>query len=103
MEWRDGVFLVPEKYTAGIGSRKDQAEQSFLAALQARKRDGLHVSPNTRAGNFAPKVLHTTPEARDFSVKELAEAMNNLLKRGSIRTQAYEHDYKTYEELVSDR
>jgi RecA-family ATPase len=101
MEWRDGVFLVPEKYTAGIGSRKDQAEQSFLAALQARKRDGLHVSPNTRAGNFAPKVLHTTPEARDFSVKELAEAMNNLLKRGCVRTQVYEHDYKTHEELVA--
>jgi hypothetical protein len=71
-----------------------------LAALDAKKRDGLHVSQNNRAGNFAPKVLHTTPQARDFSAKELTEAMDNLLKRGRIRTQSYKHDYKTHEELV---
>lgn len=55
MEWRDGVFLVPEKYTAGSGSRKDQAEAAFLAALDASIRAGLHVSQNSHAGNYAPK------------------------------------------------
>ncbi len=29
MEWRDGVFLVPATYTAGSGSRKDQAGAAF--------------------------------------------------------------------------
>jgi hypothetical protein len=101
MEWRDGVFVIPEKFILGTGQRKDQAEGAFLAALEAKKRNGLYVSQNNRAGNFAPKVLHATPQARDFSAKELTEAMDNLLKRGCIRTQPYEHDYKTHEELVS--
>jgi RecA-family ATPase len=74
MEWRDGVFVIPEKFSVGTGQRKDQAEGAFLAALEAKKRNGLHVSQNNRAGNFAPKVLHATPQARDFSAKELVSA-----------------------------
>jgi hypothetical protein len=65
MEWIDGVFVVPEKYTAGSGSRKDQAEAVFLAALDAKRRAGLHVSAKSRAGNYAPKVFHDAPEGRD--------------------------------------
>jgi RecA-family ATPase len=102
MEWRNGVFVIPEKFTVGTGHRKDQAESAFLAALEAKRRAGLHVSANERAGNFAPKVLYNTPEARDFSKRELIEAMNNLLRRGRIRTQSYKHDYKTHEELIAD-
>jgi hypothetical protein len=100
MEWRDGVFLVPEKYTAGSGARKDQTEAAFLAALDANSRAGLHVSQNSRAGNHAPKVLGSTPQARDFNRRELIEAMGNLLKRGCLKTQSYQHNYLTHEELV---
>jgi RecA-family ATPase len=58
MGWRDGVFTVPENFsTAGTGHRKDQAEAAFLAALEANIRSGLHVNQNSRAGNYAPKVL----------------------------------------------
>jgi hypothetical protein len=101
MEWRDGVFTVPQKFTAGTGHRKDQAEAAFLAALEANIRAGLHVSQNSRAGNYAPRVLCNRPEARDFKRQELTEAMTNLLRRGGIRTQTYKHHYETHEELVS--
>jgi hypothetical protein len=100
MEWIDGVFVVPEKYTAGSGSRKDQAEAVFLAALDAKRRAGLHVSAKSRAGNYAPKVFHDAPEGRDFSMRELMEAMTNLMKRGCLSTQSYKHNYLTQEELV---
>jgi hypothetical protein len=100
MEWRDGVFLVPEQFSAATGNRKDQAEAAFLLALDARKRIGLHVSANERAGNFAPKILSNTPEGRDFSKRELSDAMGNLMKRGCLRTQSYKHNYETHEELV---
>jgi RecA-family ATPase len=101
MEWRDGVFVVPEQFgAAATGHRKDQAEAAFLLALDARKRIGLHVSAKERAGNFAPKILSNTPEARDFSKRELTEAMGNLLKRGCLRTKIYKHNYETHEELV---
>jgi hypothetical protein len=100
MEWRDGVFVVPEQFSAATGHRKDQAEAAFLAALDARRRIGLHVSANAHAGNFAPKILSNTPEARDFSKRELTEAMGNLLKRGRIRTQTYKRNYETQEEIV---
>ncbi len=101
MEWRDGVFTVPENFsTAGTGHRKDQAEAAFLAALDANIRAGLHVSQNSRAGNYAPKVLGNSPEGRDFNKRELTEAMGNLLKRGRLRTQSYQQNYQTHEELV---
>jgi hypothetical protein len=100
VEWRDGVFLVPETYTAGRGSRKEEAEAAFLAALDANIRAGLHVSQNSRAGNYAPKILGSTPEGRDFNKRELIEAIVNLLKRGCLRTQTYQHNYQTHEELV---
>jgi RecA-family ATPase len=100
MEWRDGVFLVPEKYTAGSGSRKDQAEAAFLAAMKVKRNQGLHVSANSRAGNYAPQVLKRTPQATDFNIKELTEAMNNMLSRGRLRTGVYTHDSKQREELV---
>jgi RecA-family ATPase len=100
MEWRDGVFAVQQQFTAGTGHRKDQAESAFLAALEAKTGAGAHVSANSRAGNYAPKVLYNTPQARDFSKRELVEAMGNLLKRGCLRTQSYKHNYETHEELV---
>ena len=100
MEWRDGVFLVPETYTAGSGSRKDQAEAAVLTALAAKRAAGIHVSANSRAGNYAPKVLYNTPEGRDFSKRELIDAMGNLMKRGCLKTQSYQHNYLTHEELV---
>jgi RecA-family ATPase len=100
MQWRDGVFSVPERFTAGAGHRKDQAEVAFLAALEAQKRADLHVSANAHAGNYAPKVFYNTPHGRDFSKRELTEAMSNLMKRGRLRTMPYQRNRITHEELV---
>jgi RecA-family ATPase len=100
MEWRDGVFMVPGKFSVGAGSRKDQTEAAFVAALQAQHRAGLHVSANPRAGNYAPKILSNTPEGRDFSKRELIDAMGDMMKRGCLRTRPYKHNYEMHDELV---
>jgi RecA-family ATPase len=100
MEWRNGVFVVPEKFSVGTGSRKDQAEAAFLAAMKVKREHGLHVSANSRAGNYAPKIIKHTPQATDFNMKELTEAMHNMMSRGRLRTAVYTHDSKQREELV---
>jgi len=102
MQWHEGVFIVPDDAKGSVtpSARKDDAEQAFLAALRAKTERGLQVSQNNRAGNYAPRILKATPEGADFKEKELAEAMNNLLARGRIRTETYRHDSKVREGLV---
>ena len=102
LEWENNVFTVP--YEIGTnGSRKDEAELAFLTALNARTEENMHTSANSRAANFGPKVLKTTPYANDFSIRELTEAMNNLLSRGRLIRSNYTHDYKTHEEIKAVR
>ncbi len=97
IEWRDGVFAV--KATPGgsaSGTRKDAAEQAFMAGLLAASRP---LSDSKNAGNFAPKIIHTTPQGRDFTTAELTEALRNLMSRGEIVVSEYEQNYRTFYQI----
>lgn len=101
LRWQDGVFVPPRSFTdVNAGSRKDQAEMAFIEALRAWRCRGLHVSNSSRAHNYAPKVLKTTPQGRDFSVPDLKLAMDNMLSRGRLQVATYRHDSKTHDEIV---
>jgi len=93
LTWHDGVFAAQNAASPmGAGSRKDAAEVAFLAALRASPRP---VATDTRASNYAPRILHMTPQAADYRIPELAEAMKNLLGRGRLVVAEYKRDSKT--------
>lgn len=93
LEWQQGVFAA-KATGAGLagGSRKDAAEAAFLAALRASPRP---ASTDIRASNYAPRLFYATPQASEFRIPELAEAMRNLLARGRVVVAEYKRDYKT--------
>lgn len=97
LSWQEGVFAAQEPgNTFGASTRKDAAENAFMAALAVCNRS---VSDNKRAGNWAPRVFHMTPNGADYRVKELAEAMANLMKRGIVAMVATRKDGKDSQEI----
>lgn len=93
MTWTGGVFIPNEApSTFGQANRKDAAEVAFLAALRASPRP---ASADVRASNYAPRMFHMTPIGADFKIPELAEAMRNLMARGTVTVVEYQRDYKT--------
>jgi RecA-family ATPase len=101
LTWDEGVFVGKTAPGGmGAGTRKDAAEVAFLAALRVAVRP---VSSDSRMSNYAPKVLQATPQATDFRVPELAEAMRNMLGRGVLVIEEYKRDYKTGYRLAEAR
>jgi RecA-family ATPase len=93
LAWQEGVFVAKEAPgSVGAGSRKAAAEAAFLAALRASPRP---ASSDIRASNYAPRMFYATPQAADFRIPEIAEAMRNLMGRGCIVQVEHRIDYKT--------
>lgn len=92
LTWEAGVFHTKLGTDGTSSSRKNDAEAAFLAALRASPRP---ASSDIRASNYAPRMLHMTPQGADYRIPELAEAMRNLMARGRVETVEYKRDYKT--------
>jgi len=91
LQWAAGVYRCtdqPPKADAGIGSAH-RAERVFLSLLKWHNENGISVSLNTKAQNYAPKVFFVHPDHERCSLKELATAMYALEKAKRIRTVSY--------------
>lgn len=88
--WRDGLFRAADPKLMSMAekceqsAREGKAAEAFLDGIDKALAVGVTLSPNSRAGNYAPKELVTRKWADGFSPKLLAEAMNRLLSDGRI-------------------
>ncbi len=64
---------------------KREAEDAFLACLEACERVNNVVSEKPRSGNYAPKTFRDMPAANGLTVKRLENAMKRLLQAQTIR------------------
>jgi RecA-family ATPase len=90
LEWRDKLLIpaLPQGGIIGTIERRS-AERVFLDLLDAATGAGRNVSDSKHAGNYAPKSFAASPNAKRYTVKDLAAAMERLFARNHIRMDAY--------------
>jgi RecA-family ATPase len=90
LRWQEGV-LVPLNAVGSATGQSDRAaaEMVFLELLASRWEQGVFVSHNNRAGNYAPKVFGQCADRRGYSVKDFVGAMGRLFDARRIEAQCY--------------
>jgi hypothetical protein len=85
LRWRNGVF-VPLTSPSVIeqAAAEAAADSVFLACLDARRAQGIEVVPTAGRG-YAPADFAGMAQAKGYSNKALARAMERLLNAGEIR------------------
>jgi RecA-family ATPase len=90
LRWEEGV-LVPLNATGSATGRTDRAaaEIVFLDLLASRWEQGVYVSHNNRAGNYAPNMFDKCAENRGYGVKDFEGAMGRLFDVKRIVAEPY--------------
>jgi len=90
LRWEKGVF-VPIRPTIGIVAsiERRSCEDVFLRLLDKTTAEGQPVSPNTRAGNYAPRLFSQRPDRERFRKADFARAMQALFAAGEIINEPY--------------
>ena len=99
LRWKDGVFAADRPPTGILGSiERRSCERVFLDLLDAVTAEGRHVSENSRAPNYAPKLFAQRPDRESFKAADFRVAMQALFARKEIIVATYrgpnrhEHD-----------
>ena len=82
LDWKNGAFIRLDG--ASVVLNRIQAKEAFMAALEA---SGEQLSPVPNSAYYAPKALAASPDVHDFSVTQLAAAMNDLVREGALRVE----------------
>jgi len=91
LQWAAGVYRCtdqPPRAGEDIG-REGKARRVFLGLLKWHNENGISVSLNTKAQNYAPKVFFAHPDREGCAYRVLEGAMHFLHKNGQIRTVSY--------------
>jgi RecA-family ATPase len=89
--WKDGSFQV-DVYADAVANgdprdRRRQAQDAFCAGLTEITERGERCNVHKGQANYAPRAIHDTTEIGGrFSMAELADAMNRLLKDRRIQS-----------------
>jgi RecA-family ATPase len=105
LRWNDGVFraLSPPGGIIGAIERRT-CERVFLDLLTRSISEGQHVTHNSRAGSYAPRVFALRPDKERFAKTDFERAMQALFAAGSIRVgQRKAADRKLYQCILADR
>lgn len=90
LEWYDGYFRVQGADSGTVARiernvRERQADEAFLAALDALTEQQRNVSHSPQAKNYAPRVMRSHQATNGFTKTDLAGAMDRLLNSGAIK------------------
>src|SRR5262249_49342069 len=103
LRWKDGLFLP----TPTLGSleklaHEQKVDELFLRLLGRWKEQGRNVSDKPKANGYAPGSFAEEPEAKAdrVSKRELAEAMERLLRATKIRSEPYGPPSRGWSRLV---
>jgi hypothetical protein len=97
--WKDGVFI--NVATASYIPQPPPCVDVFLDLLSRILSEGRHVSPNPKAGNYAPKIFSQRPDRLAYRKSEFEHAMEDLFFAGRIRVAPYRGaDRKGYDHVI---
>jgi RecA-family ATPase len=89
LRWRNGVF-VPTRQAGILGSiERRSCERVFLDLLHAIIAEGRHVSENSHAPNYAPKLFAMRPDREGFTKADFSRAMQALFAKREIAVGEY--------------
>jgi RecA-family ATPase len=96
LRWEHGVFINTDNVGILGSIERRTAKRVFLDLLDAVTAEKRHVSENTRAPNYAPKLFAQRPDREGFRQADFKTAMETLFAEGEITIQAYRknrHDH----------
>ena len=91
LRWQNGAFEVEGGTAGGVveaidaRNRDRQAEEAFLACLNAVQASGRRASPSKNSPNYGPKMFARMDEAKGFNRRQLESAMERLFSKTRIR------------------
>jgi RecA-family ATPase len=92
LRWRDGVFVPKNISTGIIGSiERRTCERVFLDLLDRSIAEGQHLSHNSRAGNYAPRVFALRPDRERFAKADFERAMQSLFAGRQVTIGKYQN------------
>jgi RecA-family ATPase len=87
--WSNGVLMRPGA-NGGFGAAGRAAVDTvFINLLQHRREQGVYVSHNSRAANYAPKVFGKCAERQGYGIKDFEAAMGRLFDADTIIAEPY--------------
>jgi hypothetical protein len=101
LEWRDKVLVYAGPSTGIIGSiERRTCERVFIDLLDRVTAEAQHVSHNSRAGNYAPRLFSLRPDRERFSKTDFERAMQTLLAAGRVRIGTYKDAHRRQVECI---
>jgi RecA-family ATPase len=90
LRWQNGVFVNDGPPPGILGSiERGNCDGLFLDLLAEALAEGRHVSENSRAGNYAPRIFARSPNCRRFRQQDLVLAMERLFAAKAIEIAVY--------------
>jgi RecA-family ATPase len=90
LRWKDGVFVPIHAPTGILGSiERRTCERVFMDLLTAVIAEGRHVSENSRARNYAPKLFGVRPDREGYRAPDFRRAMESLFAQKLIGVSTY--------------
>ncbi len=95
MRWQNGV-LIADQPAAGVSGaiEKRTCDDVFLRLLNRLAAEGRHVSDNSKAGNYAPRLFAQQPDRERYTEKDFKLAMERLFAAQAIRKGTYRSPYR---------
>jgi RecA-family ATPase len=89
LQWKDGVFVNTD-HTGIIGAiERRTCKRIFLDLLDKTSTENQPVSSSSRAGNYAPKLFASRPEAQGYSKADFEKAMQACFSNRNITNIDY--------------
>lgn len=90
LRWIDGVLAPTNAAKRGANTvDRAAAEIVFLDLLASRWKQGIFVSHNQRAGNYAPRVFGASEERKGYGKRDFEAAMQRLFDAKRITAEFY--------------
>jgi hypothetical protein len=95
IRWQNGVFVPVHAPTGVLGSiERKTCERVFCDLLAKITAERQHVSHNSRAGNYAPRIFALRPDRERFTKSDFERALATLLANRTIKITTYKDAYR---------
>lgn len=101
LRWQAGAFVPDDggKPNPAAALLASHCEKVFVDLLRKLTRQGQRVSPSP-SQSFAPRVMMLQPEGKGYTKRQLSEAQQRLLDKGTIRIVEEGPNSRRYKRLV---
>lgn len=97
---REGVHVGGFVGSNDQRNREREAEEAFLACLEAVNETGRYASATPNSPCYAPKIFLKLDARRGFNRRQLERAMESLFAAGRIRVEAIKTGHRNIVQAI---